>query len=116
MKKNIIMLGIILVSLLILNIEPSYGALEENSIHPNILNKDLLNYIETNHITNIEQICTQDFCSYLKSINLKKALKIFEQEYQEYITKEKGSEEAVSRILKGFPITEILVKEVYNPV
>ena len=115
MKKNIIMLGIVLISLLILNIEPSYGALEENSIHPNILNKDLLNYIKANHMTNIEQLCSQNFCSYLKSINIKKAIEIFEKEYQEYITREKGSEEAISAMTKGFPITEILVKEVYNP-
>ena len=51
-KKIVIDLGVILLSLFILNIKPSYGVLEENRIHPNILNKDLINYIQTemNHM------------------------------------------------------------------
>ena len=41
-KRIVIDLGVILLSLFILNIKPSYGVLEENRIHPNILNKDLI--------------------------------------------------------------------------
>ena len=109
-KRIVIDLGVILLSLFILNIKPSYGVLEENRIHPNILNKDLINYIQTNHIYNIEQICSNHFCSYLKSVNLKKAVEIFEQEYQNFIEDERGKEEALATITKGFPITEILTK------
>lgn len=106
MKKYIIDLGIILISLLILNINPSYG-MEENSFKTNISSNDILSYIEENHLTNIKSLCSNEFCSYLKSTNLKRAIEIFKQDFSKYLKESKGEEIAQTILIKGFPITEI---------
>ena len=107
MKKYVINLGVIMLSLLILSIEPTYGQVEEKTRPLNINNTELLNYIQDHHLTNIKAICTYDFCDYVRSENMNRAMEIFTQKYKENLASQKGEEAAISATIKGFPITEI---------
>jgi len=82
MKKYIISMGIILISLLLVSIEPTYG-LEVEDFKLNINSNNLLSYIEEEQIKNISELCTTDFCDYLRSNNIEEAIEIFKEKYQE---------------------------------
>lgn len=106
MKKYIFGLGIIMISLIIVSIKPTYG-LESMKQELNINSNDLLTYMKDNKIQNIKKICTTDYCNYLKSVNMEKAIEIFKKDYQSYLTSKTNEEVALSTILKGFPIISI---------
>ncbi len=110
MKKYIFLMGIILLALIIVSIEPTYG-LVKSSKNLLVNSNDLLDYIEDNHIQNIQKVCSYDFCDYLRSVNVKEAIEIFKEKYHEYLKMQTDEETAFSTIIKGFPITEIQVLE-----
>ena len=103
MKKYLFLMGIVMLSLILISIEPTYG-IETNGLTNS---NDLLNYIEENKIQNIKKICTIDFCDYIRSTNMQKAITIFIQKYQDYLSENTDSQNARATIIKGFPITKI---------
>ncbi len=106
MKKYLFALGLILVSLLIVSIEPTYG-LEMEDYQLNINSNNLLEFVKEENIKNITELCTTDFCDYLRSSNIEEALEIFKSKYQKFLQQKTNDETALSTILKGFPITKI---------
>ena len=106
MKKYILGLGIVLISLIFVSIEPTYG-LEMQEYELNINSNYLLEYIKTENIQNVSELCTTDFCDYLRSDNLEKAFEIFKMKYQKFLSKKTDEETALSTILKGIPIIKI---------
>jgi len=106
MKKYIFLMGIILLSLIIVSIEPTYG-LDEMNYKTYVNSNEIMNYIKENHLENIKKICTNDFCDYLRSTNLEESISIFKKKYQEFLETKIDKETALSIILKGFPITDI---------
>ena len=103
MKKYVIFLTVVLILLGICFLPYSYGY--EESLN----SKNLYAYLEENHIHNIQQLCTYDYCDYLRSVNLQKSITLYEQKYEEYLKEKIGSEKAYEVILKGFPITKIVL-------
>lgn len=99
-------MGLILISLLLVSIEPTYG-LEIEEYKININSNHLLDYLKKENITNVSELCTTDFCDYIRSNNIEEALEIFKRKYQEFLKKKTNEETALSTILKGFPITKI---------
>lgn len=106
MKKYIFAMGIIMISLLIVSIKPTYG-LTKNDVEVNINSNELLTYIKEKEIKNITKLCTVDFCDYMRSLNTEKAVEIFKKKYQNFIEEKTSEEVALSTILKGFTITTI---------
>jgi len=106
MKKYIFSLGIILVSLLLLLIEPTYG-LSEEDFTMTLNSNQLLEYIEEHRLSNVSEICTKDFCDYLRSTNLEEGIELFKKKYQSFLETQTDEETAIATILKGFPITRI---------
>ncbi len=106
MKKYILGLGLILVSLLILSIEPTYG-LESKNMSYELNSNDLISYIREHRLENVSELCTKNFCDYLRSSNLEEAIEIFKKKYQNYLASVTDEETAVATIIKGFPITKI---------
>lgn len=106
MKKYIFAMGIIMMSLLVLSIKPTYG-LTHKDVEINVNSNDLLAYIKENQIKNITKICTIDFCDYIRSANTEKAIEIFKKKYQNFIEEKTNEEVALSTILKGFTITTL---------
>lgn len=84
---------------------PSISSLEEQEI--NINSNELLEFIKENKLTNIKEFCTEDFCDYLRSTNLEKAIEIFKGKYQDFLKNKTDEETALSTIIKGFPIIKI---------
>ena len=104
MKKYLLSLGSVFTALLLLSIEPTYGLEVDNY---NINSNNLLEFIKKEKIQNISELCTIDFCDYLRSAKIESALEIFKTKYQEYLKEKTDEETALSTILKGFPITKI---------
>ena len=84
---------------------PSIESLEEQEI--NINSNELLAFIKEKKITNIKEFCTNDFCDYLRSTNIEKAIEIFKSKYQDFLKSKTDEETALSTIIKGFPIIKI---------
>lgn len=106
MKKYIFSLGIILVSLLLISIEPTYG-LSSSNVNLGLNSNQLLDYIQEHRLTNVSEICTRDFCDYLRSTNLEEGIEIFKKKYQSFLESKTDEETAIATVLKGFPITRI---------
>ncbi len=110
MRKTIYMMGVIMLALSILSIPPTYG-LEEDQISQFQNSNVLFNQILKEHISNIKEICTYDYCDSLHSENLEKAIALFKENYEHYLETKLEKEEAISTILKGFPITKVVWEE-----
>jgi len=106
MKKYIILMGITLLSLIIVSIEPTYGY-EIEDYQLNINSNQLYEFIEEKNLKNISEFCTTDFCDYLRSNDMSKAIELFKAKYLEFLKQKVDEETALSTILKGFPITKI---------
>ena len=106
MKRYILFLGIIMIFLVILNIEPSYG--KEDYV---VMSHNFLNYVKKNKIRNIKGVCTVDYCDYLRSPNIERAWKLFESKYYDYLVTKMDEEKALEVILNGFAIKKIDVLE-----
>ena len=96
MKKYIILLGIIEVSLMLLSIKPTYGLVEKESLS-----------FPMNSNVFFEKILTNEYCDYIKSPQKEKAIYLFKKDYQKYLETKTTKEEALSTILKGFAITKV---------
>ncbi len=109
MRKYIFLMGIIMLALIIVSIEPTYGYQEiPNDVYTfeeQNSNTFFSSLIEDKN-TSIKTVCTIDFCATLEGKNLKEAVENYKKKYQDYLTKMIGEEEALSTILKGFPITK----------
>ncbi len=110
MKKYLLCLGFIMLALLIISIPKTYG-LENNSYIIDINSNDLLNYIKENKINNIKKICVQDYCDYLRSPNINKAIAIFNDKVIAKIKEENSLEASLEARVKGFKVTKI---ELFN--
>ena len=93
-----------MLALVIVSIKPTYGLTEKNL---NLNSNELMNYIEENNLKNIKKICTIDFCDYLKSTNIERAIELFKTNYEEFLNGKIGQEKAREVIRKGFKITKI---------
>ncbi len=106
MKKYIFTMGLIIIALILLSIEPTYGLeLEEYKI--NVNSNNLIEYLKKENITNVSELCTTDFCDYIRSNNIEEGIEIFKRKYQKFLEEKTNEETALSTILKGFPITKI---------
>ncbi len=105
MRKYVFLFGFIMICLMLVSIPYSYGY--DTTLNSN----DLYRYIQENHINNIKQICSNDFCDYLRSVSLENSIEMFKQKYQEYLEEKIGIEAAYEVVLKGFPITSIELLE-----
>ena len=101
MKKYLYLLGIVMIVLILVSIPYSYGM--ESELNSN----QLYEYITENHIQNIKKICSNDFCDYLRGLNIEDSFSLFVQKYQDYLTETYSEERALEVVLKGFPITKI---------
>ena len=66
-------------------------------------------YLEENNITNVKKICSDEFCDYLRSVNLTKGISIYEEKCEKYWQEKIGFQKAYEMKIKGFPITDILL-------
>ena len=107
MRKYIFLLGIVMLCLLIVQIQPSYGLEMSKEVPLNVSSKDFLKVVEEQNIQNIAKICTDDFCDYLRGLNIEDSFSLFVQKYQDYLTEIYSEERALEVVLKGFPITKI---------
>ncbi len=108
MKKYLILLGIIEVSLMLLSIKPTYGLVEKESLSFPMNSNVFFEKILTNEIDfNIKKICANEYCDYIKSPQKEKAIYLFKKDYQKYLETKTTKEEALSTILKGFAITKV---------
>ncbi len=57
----------------------------------------------------VVKLCSDDFCSHIKSKNMAKALDIFAKEYYSYLKENTDEETAISIYLKGFRINLITI-------
>ena len=106
MKKYILCLGLVMISIMIILIEPSYG--KEDYV---TMSNTFIKYITKNKIKNIKRICTIDFCDYMHSPNIERAWKLYESKYYEYLTSKMDKESALNVILNGYAIKKIDVLE-----
>ena len=98
MKKYFFVITILIIFILITFIPYSYG------YETKLTTINLASYLEENNITNVKKICSNEFCDYLRSVNLTKSISIYEY-WQEKI----GSQKAYEMKIKGFPITDIVL-------
>ena len=97
-------MGIMMVSLLILAIEPTFGLTEKKG---NLNSNDFFDTILTQNIKNIAKICSYEYCDTFRGSNVEKGIEIFKTNYFQYLKTKTTEEEALSTLLKGFPITEV---------
>ena len=107
MRKYIFIMGVILLSLMIVSIEPTYGLEEQNQNLTFQNSNDLFDTILKERITNIVMICSYDYCDTFHSDNLEKGIENYKKNYLDYLKTKITEENAISTILKGFPITNI---------
>ena len=107
MRKYIFIMGVILLSLMIVSIEPTYGLEEQNQNLTFQNSNDLFDTILKERITNIVMICSYDYCDTFHSDNLEKGIENYKKNYLDYLKTKTTEENAISTILKGFPITNI---------
>ena len=107
MRKYIFIMGVILLSLMIVSIEPTYGLEEQNQNLTFQNSNDLFDTILKERITNIVMICSYDYCDTFNSDNLEKGIENYKKNYLDYLKTKITEENAISTILKGFPITNI---------
>ena len=100
-------MGVILLSLMIVSIEPTYGLEEQNQNLTFQNSNDLFDTILKERITNIVMICSYDYCDTFHSDNLEKGIENYKKNYLDYLKTKTTEENAISTILKGFPITNI---------
>lgn len=106
MKKYIYFLGVVMFSLLLVSIEPSYGFQEENGLDVNVNSNAFLDYVYENGIDAISGLCTKDFCGTIDMNHLETSFQKFVEQYRTFLEVKTDSETASSTILKGFPITK----------
>ena len=111
MRKYIFVMGIILLSLILVSIEPTYGLEEENQNLTYQNSNDLFDTILKERITNISTICSYDYCDSFHSSNLEKGIENYKKNYLDYLKTKTTEENAISTVLKGFPITKITFNE-----
>ena len=111
MRKYIFLMGIILLSLIVVSIEPTYGLEEENQNLTFQNSNDLFDTILKEKTTNISMICSYDYCDSFHSEHLEKGIENYKKNYLEYLKTKTTEENAISTVLKGFPITKIIFDE-----
>ena len=111
MRKYIFVMGIILLSLILVSIEPTYGLEEQNQNFTYQNSNDLFNTILKERITNISSICSYDYCDSFHSSNVEKGIENYKKNYLDYLKTKTTEENAISTVLKGFPITKITFDE-----
>ena len=100
MKKILWGFIMILLSLSLVKTDNAYA-------YKQIINSnDLVKYIENNNLYNINYLCTNDYCDYLRSVNIIRAIDIFKERYLDYLKGKMSEEEALDVIIKGFMITD----------
>ena len=107
MKKYVFMLGIIMMSLLVLSIKPSYGMEVINTKEVNVYSTDFLSYVKENNLHNIKRICVEEYCDTLRGSSISKSFERFMKNYKEYLIDKVGEEQAIASYVKGFVITKI---------
>ncbi len=110
MKKNIGLIAFFIILLVSLNFDSTNG-LEKNAISfTNLNSNDFVSFVNEKAIANrISQICTTDFCEYVKGKNIEESLEIFKKNYEKFLQNNGYIDTARTTILKGFPITKVLV-------
>lgn len=74
----------------------------------NLNSNNLLEYLKTQDINGKTiRVCNQDYCDYLKHESLSKSVKIYIDNYINYIKEKTDVDTSVRVSLKGFLITEI---------
>ena len=111
MRKYIFVMGIILLSLILVSIEPTYGLEEENQNFTFQNSNDLFDTILKERITNIAIVCSYDYCDSFHSSNVEKGIENYKKNYLDYLKTKTTEENAISTVLKGFPITKITFDE-----
>lgn len=97
---------VILFCVVVVTVSAKSNSINIDSLN-NLNSKDLLTYLKENGGKAPVKICTYDYCEYLKYDNLEKAVKVYINNYINYV-KEKTDEDTSVRVsLKGFKITEI---------
>ena len=104
MKKYLFGMGLIMISLILISIKPTYGLVE--SQNSNVFFEQILK--QNNH--SIKEICTIDFCDTFSSNHLEKGIETFKKNYYEYLKTKTTEENALSTVLKGFPIIKVVEK------
>lgn len=74
----------------------------------NINTNNFLEYVEKVQ-KDIIKLCSDDFCSHIKSKNMAKSLDIFTKEYYAHLKENVDEETAISLYLKGFRINLITI-------
>lgn len=101
-KKYVFVITLLVIFILLSFIPYSYGYEE------NITTKNIATYVEENKKGLIKKLCTDDFCDYMRSVNFKRSVSLYEEKYEAFLAKKIGSQEAYEMKLKGFPITKII--------
>ena len=103
MKKYFFVITILSILILTTFIPYSYGYEDK------VTTINLASYLEENNITNVKKICSDEFCDYLRSVNLTKSISIYEEKCEKYWQEKIGFQKAYEMKIKGFPITDIVL-------
>lgn len=68
---------------------------------------NLLTYLKENKSRNPYKVCNVDYCDYLKYDNLEKSVKVYIEDYIEFVKEKTDEDTSVKVYLQGFKITEI---------
>ena len=107
MRKYVFLFGLIMVSLCILSIKPSYGLESYQTKEIEVSSNDFLEFVHNEGIKNIKRICTDYYCEDLRGSSIEKAFSRFLNNYEIYLTERFDEAQALEMMLKGFPITKI---------
>lgn len=104
MKKYFFIFAIFLIAIVSVSAKNVDKRLDTNNLNSN----NLLKYLERNNLSGKTiRVCNQDYCEYLKYKNLEKAVKVYVDDYLEFIKEKTDVDTSVRVSLKGFFITEI---------
>ena len=73
----------------------------------NLNSKNLLAYLKEHEDKRAYKVCNSDYCDYLKYDNLEKSVKVYINDYIEFVKEKTDEDTSVKVYLQGFKITKI---------